>query len=92
MLLHHETYIKLIGNKGGDTSEESYWRSDQSDVTLWHEIKGHPRIWNKWQDRSTTKAVVDIISQLARVTTVESGSNLAWGAAGALIICPLCRP
>ena len=76
---------KLIGNKGETLPGRILLALEPEAISLLARNKKVILVSGTNGKTSTTKAVVDIVSQLAPVTTSGSGSNLAWGAAGALM-------
>ena len=76
---------KLIGNKGETLPGRILLAIQPEAIALLAKNKKVILISGTNGKTSTTKAVADIVSQLGPVATSGSGSNLAWGAAGALI-------
>lgn len=76
---------KLIGNKGETLSGRILLAIEPEAISLLAQNKKVILVSGTNGKTSTTRAVTAIISQLGAVATSGSGSNLAWGAANALM-------
>lgn len=76
---------KLIGNKGETLPGRILLALQPEAISLLAANKKVILISGTNGKTSTTKAVARIVRQLGNVTTSGSGSNLSWGAAGALM-------
>lgn len=76
---------KLFGNKGETLPGRILLAIEPEAISLLAQGKEVILISGTNGKTSTTKAVAKIISQLGPVATSGSGSNLAWGAASALM-------
>ena len=76
---------KLIGNKGETLPGRILLALEPEAISLLAANKKVILISGTNGKTSTTKAVATIVRQLGNVTTSGSGSNLSWGAAGALM-------
>jgi len=76
---------KLIGNKGETLPGRILLTIEPEAISLLAQGKEVILVSGTNGKTSTTKAVAAIVSQLGSVTTSGSGSNLAWGAATALM-------
>ena len=76
---------RLIGHKGETLPGRILLALEPEAISLLAADKEVILISGTNGKTSTTKAVVSLVSQLGEVATSGSGSNLAWGAANALI-------
>jgi len=76
---------RLIGNQGETLPGRILLAIEPEAISLLAKDKEVILVSGTNGKTSTTKAVASIISQLGPVATSGSGSNLAWGAANALI-------
>ncbi len=76
---------KLFGNKGETLPGRILLKIQPEAISLLAQGKEVILISGTNGKTSTTKAVAAIVSQLGPVATSASGSNLAWGAASALM-------
>ena len=76
---------RLIGNKGETLPGRILLAIEPEAISLLAQNKEVILVSGTNGKTSTTRAVVSLISQLGPVTTSGSGSNLAWGAANALM-------
>ena len=76
---------RLVGNKGETLSGRILLALEPEAISLLSASKEVILVSGTNGKTSTTKALAAIVSQLGPVATSGSGSNLAWGAAGALM-------
>ena len=76
---------KLLGHKGETLPGRILLAIEPEAISLLAQDKEVILISGTNGKTSTTKAVASIVSQLGPVATSGSGSNLAWGAANALM-------
>ncbi len=76
---------RLVGNKGETLPGRILLAIEPEAISLLAQNKEVILVSGTNGKTSTTKAVAAIVSQLGPVATSGSGSNLAWGAANALI-------
>ena len=76
---------RLIGNQGETLPGRILLAIEPEAISLLAQSKEVILVSGTNGKTSTTKAVASLVSQLGAVATSGSGSNLAWGAASALI-------
>ena len=76
---------KLVGNKGETLPGRVLLAIEPEAISLLARNKKVILVSGTNGKTSTTKAIVSIVSQLGSVATSDSGSNLAWGVASALM-------